>query len=165
MGFEFSTINEKALVKHTNGDTNGQTYKNIFFTISPSDEYFNNNPVTAEDLKDIMKDHLRVQRKYIRKIIKKSANYAKQIKEGKYPYIDVSIFIERANRLHCHGVIYNLPESYYPYEKLLTDLSKRSHKVFGKPRVKSDVCAKYVWTDDNWDDSYVQKAALCSAFI
>lgn len=139
---------ENLLVKHTNGDTNGDNINHsIFFTINPSDYYWKE--------KYGIPTHENTFRQELSNEFNKLINYYKKNKQIK---LDVHIHFECTNgRVHSHGVIIGLPESYYPYEGELKYMSKWMHKIFGKPRLNSNICADFRWTNDQWNGSYIVK--------
>ena len=52
-------------------------------------------------------------------------------------------------RLHVHGMISNVPQTFYPYGGLLKYISKQFHKEIGKPRVQHKICANISWAHSN----------------
>lgn len=129
--------------------------KTIFYTITPCDEYLevlncminNMNETTAIEklfALDIL-DHFRKVRKYLRK------------KLG--IYADVYMYFEKGTngRIHSHGVIHNIPNTYHPYNWILKKLSVLSHKVFGRSHCRTEIAALYKWCEDTWDGSYLTK--------
>lgn len=125
--------------------------KAIFYTITPSDEYLDNIDKTVlTQSKDM----------YFRSdIIDQFRKLKRTLRRSKGFRLDFNIHFEKpvGGRIHAHGVIMGVPESYWDYEPLLKDMSKRFHKVFGKPRLRSDICALFKWTNDSWDGTYLVK--------
>lgn len=119
----------------------------IFFTINPCDQYWEPNllgPITDE----IFRGHM----------IDVSLEMARYYKKNKHIRLTIEIHFEKANgRVHSHGVIYGMPLSYYPYGGELDKMSKRFHKVFGKPRLRSTICADFRWVNDKWNGKYISK--------
>lgn len=130
---------DNSLVIQYNGEL-----KSIFFTINPSDYYWENFGGRSED---------QFRSQVIREI-EKLLHYYKKYKHIK---LDAHIHFEKTDRLHSHGVITGMPISYYPYEGELTNMSRKLHKVFGKPRLRSDISCKLVWCNENWNGSYLVK--------
>lgn len=149
---EVEDLSENFLVKPSN--CNNITVENnnrgIFFTINPSDYYWKNKYgkcIEADQFRDEM--------------INEMNNLTKYYKKYKNICLDIHIHFEKADglygRVHSHGVILGLPESYYPYTGELIRMSQRFHKFFGKPRLKSNICADFRWTNDKWNGTYIVK--------
>lgn len=117
----------------------------IFFTITPSNEYFERLEeahgliLTEEALEHSFRAHLFTEMDNLTKY------YAK--KHG--IKLDVHIHYEKESRVHAHGIILGMPSRYYPYEGELHKMSSRLHKVFGKPRLRSSICALFTWSHAN----------------
>lgn len=52
-------------------------------------------------------------------------------------------------RLHVHGMISNVPETFYPYEGLVKYISHQFHKEIGRPKVTHSVAAYIEWARSN----------------
>lgn len=116
--------------------------RDIFFTINPCDDYWLKGVAPIDFRQEVYytMDKIRTQLK------------RKQI------VVDIHMHFEKSKegRIHSHGVILGVPESYYPYRGLLDKLSKEIHKVFGKPRLKHSICAQVDWSAAN-DHTYMCK--------
>lgn len=123
--------------------------KAVFFTINPSDHYWSKfeHELEEEDVEQLFRHQVSQE------FIKLGQYYARR----KNMRLDFNLYFEKTKRVHCHGVILGMPESYYGYGGELKYMSQKLHKVFGKPRLNSDICADFRWTDDNWDGSYLVK--------
>lgn len=85
-------------------------------------------------------------RRYFKKLISKWRKYIKKI------YSDTAELYYRFERskvakLHVHGVIYNIPETYIGYEGLFEKIQKYIHKDIGRKKVKHSVCCDMQWAD------------------
>lgn len=143
---EVEDLSEDLLVKHTNKPEKELTNLGIFFTITPSDYYWKEKYGVQ-----ISEQAFRSQ------VIEELRQLGKYYKKNKQILMDIHIHFEKSNRLHSHGIITGMPVAYYPYEGELKRMSQRIHKVFGKPRLRSEICADFRWTGENWDGSYLVK--------
>jgi len=134
------------LVKQHNGTLNGIGQPGIFFTINPSDHYWSG---LADGLEE---NHFRSD------LIDAFDKMCKYYRKKKELMLDVHIHFEKVNgRVHSHGIIVGELEQYAPYEGELKRMSQFHHKIFGKPRLNSGICADFRWTNDNWDGTYLVK--------
>jgi len=53
------------------------------------------------------------------------------------------------SRLHVHGMLQNVPETFYPYESFCKYISKKFHEKIGRPKVKHSVSSDVQWAMDN----------------
>lgn len=145
--------NENFLVNHIN-DTNilltKDNYKEIWSIQKPSIVFFTINPCDGYwEGKDREMFRLELSNEF-RKILR----YYKTRKQ--LPLL-AELRFEETGRVHSHGEIHGFPVSYQGYGGELLYISRRLHKVFGKPRLNSNICADFRWTNDKWTGQYCVK--------
>ena len=135
-------IFERSILTKENYKDNKQSV--IFFTINPCNEYWEGKT------KEMFRSELVAQFRII-------LSYYKRYKQ--LPLL-AEIHFEESDRVHSHGEIHGFPLSYQGYNVELTYISKRLHKVFGRPRLNSNICAKLVWTNEQWNGKYCLKSEI-----
>lgn len=107
--------------------------KMIFFTLNASTEHseFEYNKVIKRVINEV--------------------NYNKKLEMIAQWYFEDRRKNGTPTRLHVHGMLTNVPVTFYPYEPLCKYISKKFHEKIGRPKVPHKVSSDVQWARDEGD--------------